>query len=90
MVGVINMLGIYLSSIIFWIVIIYSLIIIFQEKIIENGWLNRPINRKINGYLLLFCMSAVPILRLLVVVCIFLMACYTEEELNELVNRDDD
>lgn len=84
------MLGIYLSSIIFWIAIIYSLIVIFQEKIIENGWLNRPRNNKTNGYLVLFCISAVPILRILFAVCIVLMAMYTEEELNELVNRDDD
>ena len=84
------MLGIYFSSIIFWLVIIYSLIIIFQEKITENGWLNRPVNRKINGYLLLFCISAVPIIRVFFAVAIVLMALYTEEELNELVNRNDD
>ena len=84
------MLGIYLSSIVFWIVIIYSLTVIFQEKIVENGWLKKPVNSKTNGYLLLLCMSVVPILRVLFAVCIVLMAMYTEEELNEIVNRDDD
>lgn len=83
------MLGIYLSSIIFWVILLYSLIIIFQEKIIENGWL-KPVSNHVNPYLLLFCMSAVPILRVLFAVCIFLMAWYTEEEFNELANRDDD
>ena len=84
------MLGIYLSSIIFWVILLYSLIIIFQEKIIDNGWVKQPANKNVNPYLLLLCMSAVPILRVLFAICIFVMAWYTEEELNELVNRDDD
>ena len=84
------MFALYLSSILVWMIIIYSLILLFQQRIVDNGWLNKAVTTNMNGYVVLFATAAVPIIRVLMAIGVVVMAYYTEDELNELTKRNDE
>lgn len=84
------MFALYFSSILVWMIIIYSLILLFKRQIVDNGWLNKAVTTNTNGYVVLFAISAVPIIRFLMAIGIVIMAYYTEDELNELTKRNDE
>lgn len=84
------MLKIYISSVIIWMIVIYSFITIAEEQIIKNGWLNKNRKSNSNWFSMLFCMSAIPIIRVLIFIAICVMACMTEEQYEEWKNSKDE
>lgn len=75
------MLTFYLSTVVIWMIIILSLILILVEPIDKNGWLI-DVNKKgsIKDVVHLFLISTVPILRFALVIILIMMASITEEE----------
>lgn len=73
------MIKMYLASVIIYMTIIYCACYIFGHSINKNGWSSteKPSENKFTA---LFCLSAVPIVRIFVVVIIFYMATHTKEE----------
>ena len=70
------MLKFYLSTIIIYAIVILSVCNIFYEPIKDNGWFN---DIKYNfshmpKYTVLFCISAIPVLRILMIIGIIYMA----------------
>lgn len=72
-------MGAYLTSVIIYMIIIYSMTFIFGDTMKAKGWAasEKPNTNKL---VVLFCLAAVPILRLFVIVSIFYMATHTKEE----------
>jgi hypothetical protein len=78
------MLKIYLTSIVIWMIINFCTIQIFQFKIKDNGWLElETTNQTTSPFMYLFTMSAVPLIRVLVLVVIIYMSIYTKEQFEE-------
>lgn len=79
------MLHIYLITIVVWFIMIFSAIVICAPAIIDNGWLNK--NKKHyspqQSILVLFCVSAIPIMRFVMLVMVFVMANMTSEEFDK-------
>lgn len=73
------MLRIYLTSVLIYMIIIYALAYIGQDKINENGWTD-GIKKKGKPLVGLFCLAAVPILRIFFVLVIILMIGMTKEK----------
>lgn len=84
------MLKIYISSVIIWMIVIYSFVTIAQEQIRKNGWLNENRKSDRNWLITLFCTSAIPIIRALIFIAICVMACMTEEQFEEWKNSKDE
>ena len=77
------MLKLYLTSIIIWMIINYSVIKMFANNITENGWYDGVKSTKMNKVTALFVISAVPLLRVFTLFCIFYIASFTKEEFDE-------
>ena len=75
------MLGMYLSSVVVWMIIIYCECRLFAEAIKNNGWASSKSDvAKTNKLAVLFVLSAVPIIRFIVCVVIVFMFMYTKED----------
>lgn len=85
------MLKIYLSSIVIWMIIIYCAVKICGPKIAENGWLESS-KHTMGKWTALFVLSAIPLLRLIVLSVLFYMAIYTKEQYEKTQKefKDDD
>lgn len=82
------MLEFYLSTVVIWMIIIFCLTFIFKESIKKN-WYGQ-INKKksiVSGFGALFAISAVPILRFLIVIMIVYMATHTKEEFEKFCKK---
>lgn len=75
----------YFKSIVIYIIVMYCTNIICSKKAKENGWIDdaKLIDPSANIFVTLFCMSAVPVARLLLVVFMFVAALCTKEQLEE-------
>lgn len=75
------MLTFYLSTVVIWMIIILSLILILVEPIDKNGWLI-DVNKKgsIKDVVHLFLISTVPILRFALVIILIMMASINKEK----------
>lgn len=84
------MLKIYLSSVIAWMIIIYCVSAILESKLRDNGWpgSDKTQKTKMSKLKALFILSAVPILRLLVVGGVVCMATITKEEYEKVKARN--
>ena len=83
------MLKFYLTTVIIWMIIIYSMCILFEKQIKEKGWLKNVLaTSKLKAFILLFCMSSIPVIRLFAAISIFMMACLTPEEVEEMKESD--
>ena len=82
------MLKIYLSSVIIWMIINYSATKLFGPKITENGWLENKKATKMSWIVALFVMSAIPVFRLLIPVCCFIMGSMTKEQFDEWIESN--
>ena len=80
------MLKAYFASIIIWMIIIYSVTTLFERRIKDNGWADKR-DGDINEWKALFILSAIPFIRLLVILCCVFMALYTKEQYNEYVEK---
>ena len=74
------MLGTYVGSVIVFMLIMSSAIMICQSSIRKNGWLDKPTESKNSKIVALTALSAVPVFRLFVVAMIFVMAAYPKEK----------
>lgn len=84
------MLTLYLMSVAIWMIIIYAMAAIFESSIKEKGWLKDKESKKRGVFTSLFLLSAVPIIRFIVALCIFIMATYTPEQIEEFKNKRGD
>ena len=73
------MLKLYLTSIIIWMIINYSMATLFGPRIKANGWVDES-GTVLGKWKALFVGSAIPLLRLLVFTCFILMTVYTKEQ----------
>lgn len=78
----------YLISIVIWMIMIYGTAYLFEEKIKENGWFDLPKSKK-NPWLMLFFMSAIPIIRVLFLLSVIIMASMTKEQVDEWKNKNE-
>jgi hypothetical protein len=76
------MIKLYLISIVIWAIMIFGACYIFEDKIREKGWLDAPKSKK-NPLVLLFFMSAIPVLRVLFFLSVLVMASLTKEQVDE-------
>lgn len=83
---VIEMIKIYLASVIIYMIIIYCTIFIFNDSMKDKGW-GTTAQRKVNRLTVLFCLSAVPILRVIVLASILYLATHTKEEVEKLLEE---
>ena len=75
------MIQVYLSSVAVWMIIIYCLCWLFKNAIKNNGWISQKSDTsKTNKLVVLFVLSAVPIIRFIVCVTIVFMSMYTKED----------
>lgn len=81
------MLKFYFSTVVIYAIIILSAVRMTKDKIIENGWLDGV---KANGdkWTTLFCFSAVPVIRIILIVSIFMMASKRKDD--DFWNKKDD
>ena len=75
------MLQFYFSSVFIYMIIINCVAIILKPKLIDNGWIDpnkhAPFLRRVTN---LFVLSAVPVLRLLIISGMLYMTTITKEE----------
>lgn len=76
------MISTYLSSVIIYMIIIDCACCIFGNSAKKNGWESTEKSNE-NKWDVLFILSAVPIVRIAVVVIIFYMATHTKEEFDK-------
>ena len=84
------MLEIYLSTIFLWMIIIFCTVCTLDEPITKNGWSSNAKNPwEISTYdvvkalIVLLLISAVPILRAMLVGWFYVMSKYTEKQVDE-------
>ena len=59
------MIRVYLASVFVWCIIIYCFLYMTWDKIVENGWTKGVKPMRCGWFTALFCMAAIPILRIL-------------------------
>lgn len=86
------MLQIYLITIIFWFIINFSAVVVCAGNIRDNGWIGSKYNKHYTpckGLLMFVCTCAIPVLRVILLIVIFMMANFTPDEYDELKNMED-
>ena len=83
------MIKLYLFSIVIWAIMIFGTAYLFEEKMKENGWCDVPKSKK-NPLVVLFVMSAVPIVRVICFIAELMMVGMTREKFEELNKELDD
>lgn len=83
------MLKIYISSVIIWMIIIYCAAKIFGPQIKNNGWTTTA-KPTMGKWTTLFVVSAIPLLRLLVLSVFVYMALYTKEQYETIKKERED
>lgn len=83
------MIKLYLISVVIWAIMIYGVCYIFQDQIRENGWLDAPKSKK-NPFVMLFFMSAIPVLRAVFFLSAIIMASATKEQVDKWKKDSED
>ena len=81
------MLKFYFGTIIFYMIVIFSVACITEEKIKENGWLNGAKKSNVHWIQSLVIMSSIPVVRSFVVVIMFVMYSITKEKYEEELKK---
>lgn len=81
------MLKFYFGTIIFYMIVIFSVACLFEEKIKENGWLNGAKKYKMHWLACLVIMSSIPVIRFFIVVMMFVMVAVTKEKYEEELRK---
>ena len=84
------MLSTYLGSVIVYVIIISCEFMLCKSGIRNNGWLDEQHNSGQSKFGLLFCMSAVPVLRVLLIGVVLVMAVYPKEKVVAYINEHRD
>jgi hypothetical protein len=79
------MLITYITTIVVWMIILIGTAYIFEDRIRENGWLKDVKQTDKNPWLLVFFMSAIPLLRVVFFISEIMMVAATKEDIDELV-----
>lgn len=82
------MIKFYLSTIIVWMIIIWSTVFIFKDKLKEK--IGKKDVKKVSlfkGLVTLFAIASIPIIRLITLILILYIAGCKQEELDELLKR---
>lgn len=75
------MIKFYMTTVVIWMVIIYATIFVTKEAIKNNDWVTEKKDTTPLGTIIaLFCMSAIPIYRFIVVCSLIMMSVKTKEE----------
>ena len=83
------MLTFYLSTVVIWMIIFLSLMLILVERIDKNGWLTGDSNKgSVKDIVHLFLISTIPILRLVIVIIFITMASVNKEEFYEWIKTN--
>ena len=82
------MLKFYLTSVLIYMIIIYCESKMFKDDICKNGWLNNMEKKKNNKIGTLFCMSAIPIIRVIIVIMFCVMFIYPKEKVNAWIEEN--
>lgn len=85
------MLGFYLTTVIIWMIVIYSIITIFKDAIKKKVALLEQEEKPKKGVFArlgtLFVVSAVPILRVFIAIGFIYIAICTDEQFQELMDK---
>lgn len=82
------MLRIYLTSVLIYMIIIYCESKMFKDNIYKNGWLDNTEKKKNNKLGALFCMSAIPIIRTIIVITFCVMFIYPKEKVKVWIEEN--
>ena len=80
------MLKFYLTTVVIWMIIIWATATICGPGIKEKGWIKNDTSTKRGKYSTLI-VAAIPLIRLLVWIFLFIMCSYTYEEFEKWVNK---
>ena len=84
------MINFYMATVAIWMVIIYATTFVTAEAIRKNGWVTEKKETTPLGVIIaLFCMSAIPIYRFVVVCVLIMMSGKTKEEFEKWRNSLD-
>lgn len=87
------MIEFYILSIFIYMCAIYITVLLCGPQITRNGWISDT-HYDVNPFLVLLCVSATPIFRLLFIIATFYMYNHTKEEFDrmqkELVSLEDE
>lgn len=91
------MFEIYLSTIFLWMIIIFCAVNEFYYPIIRNGWMDnedytpRPCTMRniITALIVLLLISAIPVIRAVIVTGFYIMSKYTEKQIDEWIEQFD-
>ena len=75
----------YLTSVIVFMVAIVGTAYLFENRIRENGWHENVKKTNKNPWLIVFFMSAIPVLRAVFFIAEIIMIAGTKEEIDELI-----
>ena len=81
------MLQFYLTTVVIWMIIIYATIQVLGPTMKEKGWVKDNTSTKRSGFSTLLTVAAVPILRLLIWIFLFIASMYTREQIEEWGKR---
>lgn len=84
------MLQAYLITIIICFVMNFSALVVFAANIRDNGWTTSKYNRNYTprkALLMFVCTCAIPVIRVMFLVAIFIMASMTPDEFDELKKK---
>lgn len=81
------MLKFYFGTIIFYMIVIFSMACLFKDKMKENGWLNGAKKSNMHWLTCLVAMSSIPVVRLFVVIMMFVMGGVTKEKYEEELRK---
>lgn len=82
------MLKVYIVSVVIWMIMIFCTGKLLTPYILKNGWCDnmKTKGKKRKPFTLTFLLAAVPIFRVLIWATFFVMAVFTEEQWNTLIN----
>lgn len=86
------MLKFYLTSVLIFAIIMFCSILLVSKNLKENGWIDETKKGSVFlAILYLFAMSAIPIIRVIIIAGLFMMTTCTKEEYTKIHNnRKDD
>ena len=78
-----------MSTVVIWMIIFQSIIILFAKQIKKNGWITKEKKKSfIKEISALFAVSAIPIIRVVFAICFIMMGCTTKEKFDEWVEAN--
>lgn len=80
----------YLKSIVIYMIILRAEKFIFKDSILKNGWGNESSSNNKGSLAYLFCVSAVPVFRFLLVLGFFVLATTKKTDIESRIKKFED